>query len=90
MPEQERVTMALSEHKDAVAMAKALDEISVINMVLYYRRELALIEEGRHYTKLLPDSIVNNFIRTGILEKLHWPNRLNLTEKARSILQDSQ
>jgi len=82
--------MATSGHDEAVAMVKALDEISVINMVLYYRRELALIEEGRHYTKLLLDSIVNNFIRTGILEKLRWPNRLNLTEKARSILQDSQ
>lgn len=80
----------MSSHADAVAMAKDLDEISVINMVLYYRRELALIEEGKHYTKLLPDSIVNNFIRAGFLVKLRWPNRLNLTEKARSILQDSQ
>jgi len=79
----------MSSHRDAVAMAKDLEAISDENIIHYFMPELKGIGEGQRATKILPDSVIKNFVRIGILSNVKGPGTHFLTEKAVNIIQES-
>jgi len=70
-------------------MAKDLEAISDENIIHYFMPELKGIGEGQRATKILPDSVIKNFVRIGILSNVKGPGTHFLTEKAVNIIQES-
>jgi len=78
----------MSSHAVAVAQAKNLEEISDENLIYYFKPELILIGEDQRATDLLPGSVIQKFVCTGVLESLKRPGGHTLTDKAMNILQE--
>jgi len=78
---------AMSCHADALARAKELENISDKNLIYYFTPELVWIGEGQRAKTLLPDSVIQNFVRIGILRIMKGPSNHVLTDKALNIIQ---
>jgi hypothetical protein len=64
-------------------------EQSFVNVVIYYRRELTLVDEGEKATTHFTDRQRKALVKAGILFRVYGRGgcRLHLTKKARRILE---
>lgn len=77
----------MSSHKDALILSKSLGKISDDNLIHYFAQELSLIGEGQRAKNLLPDSVIHNFVRLGLLEQIYISGVHTLTDRARDVIQ---
>lgn len=73
-------------HAAALKQSKKLGKISDENMVYYYTPELVFIGKGQKATGLLPDAVIQHFIRLDILMRSHGRGGNTLTEKGKDII----
>lgn len=76
---------SMSSHADAILQSKTLGEVSDANLIHYFKTELKLIGEGQRAT-ILPDSVIQNFLRLGILEYISGPRGHTLSAKGREVI----
>jgi hypothetical protein len=65
-------------------------EQSFINTVIYYRRELLLVDEGEKATTHFTDRQRKALVKAGILYRVYGKGgcRLHLSKKARRVLEE--
>ena len=79
----------MSSHKDALILSNSLEARSDKNLIFHYRSEIGWIGQGQRATDLLPEKVLQNLARLGILEYLKGPRGYILTNKGRIAIQET-
>jgi hypothetical protein len=67
-------------------------EQSFVNAVIYYRRELILVDEGEKATIHFTDRQRKALVKAGVLVRVYGKGgcRLHLSKKARRVLEETE
>jgi hypothetical protein len=67
-------------------------EQSFVNAVIYYRRELMLVDEGEKATTHFTDRQRKALVKAGVLVRVYGKGgcRLHLSNKARRVLEETE
>jgi hypothetical protein len=75
-----------------LALEASPTEQSFVNTVIYYRRELMLVDEGEKATTHFTDRQRKALVKAGVLVRVYGKGgcRLHLSKKARRVLEETE